>query len=155
MCSKLYYYFLQQMQQHTHINTLAFKRMRLLKLESYLKMRAVFCRGEFMKTVYIQKKQTRFKTQNTSIMMMLKSSKYLHTKETIRFDLVQPTHTHKHTLSHNVKRYLHFKWCDLSEIHVMYWFFGLWQLYTKKYKSITNLRSVKWKQKVQTYYCLV
>lgn len=94
---------------HTHIHTLAFKRMRLLKLESYLKMGAVFCRGEFKKTVYIQKKQTRFKTQNTSIMMMLKSSKYLHTKETIRFDLVRPTHTHKHTLSHNVKRYLHFK----------------------------------------------
>lgn len=40
---------------HTHIHTLAFKRMRLLKLESYLKVRAVFCRGEFKKTVYIQK----------------------------------------------------------------------------------------------------
>lgn len=89
----------QHTHTHTHINTLAFKRMRLLKLESYLKMGAVFCRGEFKKTVYIQKKQTRFKTQNTSIMMMLKSSKYLHTKETIRFDLVQPTHTHTHTLT--------------------------------------------------------
>lgn len=38
--------------QHTHTHTLAFKRMRLLKLESYLKVKAVFCRGEFKQYIY-------------------------------------------------------------------------------------------------------
>lgn len=40
---------------HTHTHTLAFKRMRLLKLESYLNVRAVFCRGEFKHYIYKSK----------------------------------------------------------------------------------------------------
>lgn len=39
----------------THIHTLAFKRMRLLKLESYLKVGPVFCRGELKQYIYKSK----------------------------------------------------------------------------------------------------
>lgn len=37
--------------QHTHTHTLAFKRMRLLKLESYLNVRAVFAE-ENLSSIY-------------------------------------------------------------------------------------------------------
>lgn len=81
----LYYYFLlNATKQHTH--TLAFKRRLLLKLESYLKVRAVFCRGEFKQYIYkIREKKTNKNTANIC------------KQRTIRIDLVQHTHTHLHT----------------------------------------------------------
>lgn len=84
---------------NTQTHTLAVKRLCLLKLESYLKVKAVFCRGEFKQYIYkTQEKKTKKKKQ-TNICIQT---------TTIRFDLVQHKHTHSHT--NNVKRYLHFKY---------------------------------------------